>query len=755
MRPWRNVVGMKAKDGEIVPWTNQLKLDGPVEVYMADVEAGMQRTLVAILEKAKSTTEQWNHEHPREIWLEDYNAQIALLTTQIIWTEETISAFEELESGAESAMKENLERIRRRIKKLIERVRDVDLQMELRVKIITIITVDVHGRDIIDECVARKIQDSTNFLWARQLKFGMEKNPAKKDDPKMEHQYCMVTICDWLTWYSYEYVGNCGRLVITPLTDRCYITLTQALNLLMGAAPAGPAGTGKTETTKDLGRALGLRVVVYNCSDQMTYKTLAQIFMGLAQSGFWGCFDEFNRIAIEVLSVVSSQVKNVLDALIVYRQTNGAKTGFVFKNAEQDEDIHVKNTVGFFITMNPGYAGRTELPENLKAQFRYCAMVVPDMILICENMLMSEGFETAKELAKKFMTLYELCKSLLSGQTHYDWGLRAVKSLLRQAGALKRANLDIAEDLVLMKALRDFNIAKIVQADVDIFMGLIDTLFPNMEVDQAVKAELREACAETAIKANLQTDTGYILKCEQLSDILEVRHSVFLIGASGLGKSAVWKNLAEAQSLDAMDLRTIWQQVDPKAVSSDELCGWENLKTKEWRDGVLSSMFRNMNKNLGKFNDTQKCKWVVFDGDVDPEWIESLNTVMDDNKVLTLVSNERIPLTPEMRLLIEVSNLRNATPATVSRGGVLFINEADIGWMPYYESWRSQFRSKKSGDEHANTAFTLALSHYVNESFLDMMRISFDPCQPMVDIAYIQSLTTIIDYQMKQMNATK
>jgi len=680
---------MKAKDGEIVPWTNQLKLDGPVEVYMADVEAGMQRTLVAILEKAKSTTEQWNHEHPREIWLEDYNAQIALLTTQIIWTEETISAFEELESGAESAMKENLERIRRRIKKLIERVRDVDLQMELRVKIITIITVDVHGRDIIDECVARKIQDSTNFLWARQLKFGMEKNPAKKDDPKMEHQYCMVTICDWLTWYSYEYVGNCGRLVITPLTDRCYITLTQALNLLMGAAPAGPAGTGKTETTKDLGRALGLRVVVYNCSDQMTYKTLAQIFMGLAQSGFWGCFDEFNRIAIEVLSVVSSQVKNVLDALIVYRQTNGAKTGFVFKNAEQDEDIHVKNTVGFFITMNPGYAGRTELPENLKAQFRYCAMVVPDMILICENMLMSEGFETAKELAKKFMTLYELCKSLLSGQTHYDWGLRAVKSLLRQAGALKRANLDIAEDLVLMKALRDFNIAKIVQADVDIFMGLIDTLFPNMEVDQAVKAELREACAETAIKANLQTDTGYILKCEQLSDILEVRHSVFLIGASGLGKSAVWKNLAEAQSLDAMDLRTIWQQVDPKAVSSDELCGWENLKTKEWRDGVLSSMFRNMNKNLGKFNDTQKCKWVVFDGDVDPEWIESLNTVMDDNKVLTLVSNERIPLTPEMRLLIEVSNLRNATPATVSRGGVLFINEADIGWMPYYESWRS------------------------------------------------------------------
>jgi len=91
-------------------------------------------------------------------------------------------------------------------------------------------------------------------------------------------------------------------------------------------------------------------------------------------------------------------------------------------------------------------------------------------------------------------------------------------------------------------------------------------------------------------------------------------------------------------------------------------------------------MFRNMVKNWGKFTDKQKYKWVVMDGDVDPEWIESLNTVMDDNKVLTLVSNERIPLTPEMRLIIEVANLRNATPATVSRGGVLFINNGDIGW---------------------------------------------------------------------------
>jgi len=513
----------------------------------------------------------------------------------------------------------------------------------------------------------------------------------------------------------------------------------------MGSSPQGPAGTGKTETTKDLGRALGLQVVVFNCSDQMNYMSMAQIFMGLSQTGSWGCFDEFNRISIEVLSVVSTQVKYCLDA-VREMKINPAKNMFIF----MDEEISLRLTVGFFITMNPGYAGRTELPENLKALFRSCAMVTPDIVLICENMLMSEGFATAKELSKKFMCLYDLAKSLLSKQIHYDWGLRAVKSVLRQAGGLKRAEPDISEDLILKRGLKDFNWPKIVVEDRMVFDGLIRDLFPNIVVVPQVNEELQGRIVKKTKEMGLQAEDLFVLKVVQLAEILDVRHCCFIIGSPGAAKSTIWKVLAGANTLAGKD--TIYDIVDPKAITADELYGCMNPKTKEWKDGVLSVIMRDMNKNNGPYKPHHKYKWIILDGDVDPEWIESLNTVMDDNKVLTLVSQERIPLTPEMRLILEVSHLKNATPATVSRGGVLFVNDSDVGWKPFFDSWLTKY--KKGDDEHAYTIFQLNISQYLGDSQVDDLRSKVH-ITPVCDMQCVQSLTTIIDQLYHQLHTVK
>ena len=225
-------------------------------------------------------------------------AQLNLLTNAIVWVNKTEETFKKISDNSE-AMANFYKDVVISLNELITHVQG-KLDKPVRRKMMCLITIETHNRDVIDKLVKEKVIKADAFQWQSQLKFYYDSN---KDD-------ISIRIADASLWYGYEYLGNGGRLVVTPLTDRIYVTATQALHLKMGCAPAGPAGTGKTETTKDLAAAVGKPCYVFNCSGEMDYVTMGNIFKGLASSGSWGCFDEFNRLVPEVLSVCTVQVQS-------------------------------------------------------------------------------------------------------------------------------------------------------------------------------------------------------------------------------------------------------------------------------------------------------------------------------------------------------------------------------------------------------------------------------------------------------------
>lgn len=712
---------MVSIQGERVALMENHTCKGAVEEWMQGLILCMKRAMRKHIQEANGSY----IEKPRNEWIYQYPCQSVIVASRIWFTTEVHQAFTQIEEGNDMGMKDLLKSQKSQLDSLIKEVLQ-DRNSCDRKMLVHLITIDVHNRDIVQNMVDDRVDSVEAFSWQSQLRYYWDEKKGNE-----------IRIADADFINGYEYIGLCGCLVITKLTDRCYITLTQALRLKQGGAPAGPAGTGKTETTKDLARNMGIACYVFNCSDQMNYITLGQIFKGLAMSGSWGCFDEFNRISIEVLSVVATQVGSILNCL------KENKKLFRF----MDEEISIITSVGMWITMNPGYAGRTELPENIKSLFRPCAMVVPDLKNICEIMLAAEGFGDAKDLALKFVTLYRLNKELLSPQDHYDWGLRAVKSVLYIAGALKRGDPEVPERNVLMRALRDTNMAKLSKDDVYVFMGLIRSLFPNLDVPKKDKPDLVAACKQVcAASGNFPGENDiFILKCVQYEELLHVRHSVFILGAAGAGKTECWRCLQSALTKlygDEWKAKAVSSCLNPKAISSNELYGYFTPQ-KEWRDGILSTIFRDYAVESKK---KKNMKWIVLDGIIDAEWIESMNTVMDDNKMLTLVSNERIPLTDSMRMIFEISHLRNASPATVSRAGVIFINESDLGWGPFKDKWIA------SRDKRQGAVLDSLFDKYVQYVF-EIWRRSMRTVVAVMDINVVQTICFLLDGIFNTMDA--
>ena len=231
-----------------------------------------------------------------------------------------------------------------------------------------------------------------------------------------------------------------------------------------------------------------------------------------------------------------------------------------------------------------------------------------------------------------------------------------------------------------MRTLRDMNMSKFVAEDIPLFLALIEDLFPGQRADRAPAADVASALDRVCRDRGLQPHPAWTQKCMQLYDTALVRHGVMVVGPPGSGKSAAVDCLAAA--LTDLGQKTVVWRMNPKSITAQQMFGRMDAATGDWTDGVFATLWRRAAR-APKGQST----WIVLDGPVDAVWIENLNTVLDDNKVLTLANGDRVLMTPNMRLVFEAENLNNASPATVSRAGIIFFSDSELGWQPPVESW--------------------------------------------------------------------
>ena len=208
----------------------------------------------------------------KEKWIRETIGQLLITTSSIMWTQECVKSLVAISQGSKGALKQQKKKQVSYLNKLTEMVRSQLTKLE-RNKVVALITMEIHNRDVMERMVKANCSNTSDFEWLSQLRFVYSKEAA-------EFGKCRVEQTNSVLEYSYEYQGNNGRLVVTPLTDRCVLTLITAMYLNRGGNPLGPAGTGKTETVKDLGKNLAKYVVVINCSDGMNYKSVGTIFSG-------------------------------------------------------------------------------------------------------------------------------------------------------------------------------------------------------------------------------------------------------------------------------------------------------------------------------------------------------------------------------------------------------------------------------------------------------------------------------------------
>ncbi|XP_041462850.1 dynein heavy chain 8, axonemal-like [Lytechinus variegatus] len=758
-------IAVTSKEGELLSLDQEVPIKDGVEVWLKGLKESITKTM-------SSTVSNMIKDMENSLAVEElaykYPTQVASLGLNIYWTKECELGIMEIRNDRKAIPNTakkfvtTMSRLTQVLTKGTWKATEEHVTPLHRWRLESMVAQSYYLRDILDNMGNRKLRELTDFEWRRCIRV----YPKQRSDGSHEPQ---MTILEERHPYGNEFFGGQSSLVVTPITERCFLTMAMCLNQFRGSALTGGTGVGKTETVKGLAFFLGRYLALFGCSPHTDPAALGKVVQGLAMDGSWGCFDEFQLLHKEAVAMVLDHVHAVISALQARKKMAILGDG---------EEVTLGRNIALFITVNSETGLHGDIPTDIKLLFRTVSLVVPDMSLILKARCAAYGFRSPKVLADRLKMVVQQCKDQLNPGDTELFNLKSMVTVLLHAvsswrdvegskeyhqlfsigsiaatvmfanmgrkltkeermelsrassqGSLVQPGSSMpsaamlktvekqprktgatnpmtpaakAEHAVVAQALQDIvgprlkpdalylfnNVIK------DVFSSVGDPPTPHSSRARRNKMSVENMVIDKAQENGLVASSTWVAKVMQLYAISQVNHGVIIAGGPGTGKSTCIQILVEAlsavnpaqsrQSRSSVSSITSishkLQRISPLVVDDLSLMFGYLNQNHDWTDGVFTNVWKKANRNVST-------TWLCLDGPLTPSWTDNFNTVLDSDRVLNLRNGDRLFLADNVKLLFETDSLSNASPASVARAGIVYLDREVLGWRPVAQAW--------------------------------------------------------------------
>ncbi|XP_070190368.1 uncharacterized protein [Littorina saxatilis] len=745
-----------SSDGEVLPLLEKVRLADGVEVWLGKLRDSVGHTLK---ELNANVVNDCNNGIAMEEWAYKYPSQVCRLGMLYHWTRECEQGIGEVRydrKALQSLLKKyttNTGRLSSVLARGSWRTLDEPMLPFHKARLECMITQSMYLRDVLDSMGSRKLREVTDFEWRRSVRCYMHPSEEKPPEP-------MIWILDTAHHYGTEFYGTDCGVALTPITERCFLTMSMALNQCLGACITGPVGVGKTETIRGLGNIFGNFLGVFQCSEVFSPVNIGKICQGMSMDGCWGCFDEGQSLSRSAMSVLMDHVQSIILA---------CRSKQSFMVLVDGTEVPLKKTVGLFMTSDPmhNFPG-SNLPNDVSGSFRTISLIKPDVSQILKAKCSSLGFRAANVLAMRLKVLSELVKDQLPQEYHHHFSVSALNGVLKRASQKKRS---LRDDKVMERDKREETsrsesanseapttrlmthgastvklpgsmgmrksgtpnpmtgagkqehaiVAQTIEEIIgprltgenlslfktilkDCFLGLPDAP-ANMMSAKSRTFDMEAAIENKAQDLGLVAHKPWVARCMQLYNLSQVHHGIIVAGRSGSGKSTCIQTVVEALCLQTRGMSR-QSQTSKTSQSSENVHKLQRIYPLMVDD--ISLMFGSLDQNsdwvdgyftsaVRKANRNQSTTWLCLDGPLTPVWSDNFNSVLASDKTLHQLNGDKLFLSDNIMILFETDNLSDASPAVVARSGIVHLDQDTVGWKPMASAW---LKTRSHQEEH-------------------------------------------------------